>query len=90
LLVTHNTKGEIEGVKYERLSVLLINAVKEQEAQIAQQVNFLQQQRDELRRERTVLQQATDRLRADEAELQSLKKLVCLGRPRAKICKARR
>lgn len=29
-----NCKGEVEGVKYERLNLLLINAVKEQQAQI--------------------------------------------------------
>jgi len=34
LLVTHNDKGEIEGVKYDRLGVVLINAIKEQQAQI--------------------------------------------------------
>ena len=34
LLSTYNNKGEIDGVKYERLNVLLINAVKEQQAQI--------------------------------------------------------
>ena len=37
LLVTHNDKGEIEGVKYDRVAVVLINAVKEQQAQIEQQ-----------------------------------------------------
>jgi|CXWL01.1.fsa_nt_gi hypothetical protein len=34
LLVTHNNKGEIEGVKYDRIGVVLINAVKEQQEQI--------------------------------------------------------
>ena len=34
LLVTHNDKGEIQGVKYEQLNVVLINAVKQQQAQI--------------------------------------------------------
>jgi hypothetical protein len=35
LLVTHNQTGVIEGVKYDQLAVVLINAVKEQQAQIA-------------------------------------------------------
>ena len=35
LLVSHNDKGKIEGVKYDRVGVLLINAVKEQQTQIA-------------------------------------------------------
>ena len=37
LLVTHNDKGEIEGVKYDRLNVVLINAVKEQQQRIERQ-----------------------------------------------------
>ena len=34
LLVTHNDKGQIEGVKYDRISAVLVNAVKEQQNQI--------------------------------------------------------
>jgi endosialidase-like protein len=34
LLITHNDQGEIEGVKYDRLSIVFINAIKEQQAQI--------------------------------------------------------
>ena len=37
LLVTRNARGEIEGVKYDRLSAVFINAFKEQQAQIEQQ-----------------------------------------------------
>ena len=37
LLVTHNDKGEVEGVKYDRLSVAFVNAFKEQQAQIEAQ-----------------------------------------------------
>jgi len=34
LLVTHNDKGEIQGVKYDQLNVVLINAIKQQQDQI--------------------------------------------------------
>jgi hypothetical protein len=34
LLVTYNSKGEVEGVKYDRVAVVLINAVKEQQKEI--------------------------------------------------------
>ena len=34
LLVTKNDKGEIEGVKYDRLTAVLINAIKEQQKEI--------------------------------------------------------
>src|SRR5205085_2053092 len=36
LLTFRNEKGEIEGVKYPQISVVLVNAVKEQQAQIEQ------------------------------------------------------
>jgi hypothetical protein len=34
LLVVHNDKGEVEGVKYDRLSAVFINAFKEQQTEI--------------------------------------------------------
>ncbi|MFZ1701705.1 MAG: tail fiber domain-containing protein [Pyrinomonadaceae bacterium] len=45
LLVTYNDKGEVEGVKYDRIGIVLVNAVKEQQAQIKEQ----QKQIEELR-----------------------------------------
>lgn len=36
LFVNYNDKGEVEGVKYDRLSVVFVNAFKEQQAQIEQ------------------------------------------------------
>lgn len=53
LFVTYNTKGEVEGVKYDRLSTVLVNAIKEQQTQIetqAAQIEQQQQQIEELRR----------------------------------------
>ncbi|HEX8737597.1 MAG TPA: tail fiber domain-containing protein, partial [Pyrinomonadaceae bacterium] len=37
LLVTYNEKGEVEGVKYDRVSMVLLNAVKQQQTQIEKQ-----------------------------------------------------
>ena len=34
LFVTYNAKGDVEGVKYDRIGVVLVNAVKEQQAEI--------------------------------------------------------
>jgi len=46
LLVTHNQQGEIQGVKYDRITAVLVNAVKEQQKQIEQQqVEIREQQR---------------------------------------------
>jgi hypothetical protein len=39
LLVTHNANGQVEGVKYDRLSAVFINAFKEQQNQLEQQQN---------------------------------------------------
>ena len=44
LLITHNDKGEVEGVKYDRLSVVFVNAIKEQQAQIERLEQQLKQQ----------------------------------------------
>jgi len=37
LRVTRNAEGQVEGVKYDRLSVAFVNAFKEQQARIAAQ-----------------------------------------------------
>ncbi len=44
LLVTYNKDGQVEGVKYDRLGVVLLNAVKEQQTQIEQQQQQIKQQ----------------------------------------------
>jgi hypothetical protein len=52
LLVTYDSKGRVEGVKYDRVGVLLVNAVQEQQAQIAQQqhtIETLQQQNAQMK-----------------------------------------
>ena len=46
LFTFHNNIGEVEGVRYERLSVVFVNAFKEQQAQIERQ----QKQIDELKK----------------------------------------
>ena len=46
LLVTYNGEGQVQGVKYERIAVVLLNAVKEQQSLISRQ----QQERDALRK----------------------------------------
>ena len=48
LLITHNDKGEVEGVKYDHLNVVLINAIKQQQAQIEQQQTQIKQQQQQI------------------------------------------
>ncbi|MDM7920930.1 MAG: tail fiber domain-containing protein [Pyrinomonadaceae bacterium] len=42
LLVTYNKDGQVEGVKYDRIGVVLINAIKEQQRQIDAQRDEIQ------------------------------------------------
>jgi hypothetical protein len=59
LLVTYNEKGEVEGVKYDRVAVVLLNAVKEQQAQIEKQQtanNILKAQIEAQKRQLSTLQ----------------------------------
>ena len=37
LLATYDDKGQVEGVKYDRITAVLVNALKEQQEQIKQQ-----------------------------------------------------
>jgi hypothetical protein len=73
LLTFRNDKGEIEGVKYNQLSAVFINAFKEEQAQIEAQRLTIEQQQAEL------IQQ--------ERQLKVLKSLVCRSHRRATVCK---
>lgn len=46
--VTYNSAGEVEGVKYDRLSVAFVNAFKEQQEQIESQQKKIDRQQDEI------------------------------------------
>jgi hypothetical protein len=72
LLVTSNERGGIEGVKYDRIGVVLLNAVKEQQGQIEKQNSQLEEQRKQL-----MQQQET---------INGLKKIICTQNPTAEVC----
>ncbi len=48
LLTTTNDKGEVEGVKYDRVGVVLVNAVKEQQTQIDEQAELIKRQQRQI------------------------------------------
>jgi hypothetical protein len=76
MLVTHNKKGEIEGVKYDRLSAVFINAFKEQQTQIKQQQDQIDRQQSEATKQQeqiSSLRRANDEL---NARLQSIEKIL--------------
>jgi hypothetical protein len=75
LLTFRNEKGEIEGVRYNQLSAVFINAFKDQQAQIEQQRVLNEQQQEELR-----VQQRENR--ELKVRLEALERLVNERAPR--------
>jgi hypothetical protein len=69
LLVTHNAKGEVEGVKYDRLSAVFINAFKEQQAQIERQQAEAERQQNQIALLRTANAGLNARLQTIEKAL---------------------
>jgi hypothetical protein len=69
LLVTRNDKGEVEGVKYDRITAVLVNAVKEQQQQIQIQAQELKDQQQQFLRQQSQLSQ-------QQREIEGLKRLL--------------
>ena len=80
LLVTHNNKGEVEGVKYDRVGVVLVNAVNEQQSEIESLRTTVDTQKE-------ALKQQQEKLDKQQAEIAGLKKLVCARRSSAAVCR---
>ena len=68
-----NDKGQIEGVRYDRLGVVFVNAFKEQQQQIETQREQIKEQQSQIRQQ--------------QQELDALKKLVCRSHQRSRVCK---
>lgn len=73
LLVSYNANGEVEGVKYDRVAVVAVNAIKEQQSQIDALTKRVNEQKEENRRL--------------QAQIDQLKRLFCRAEPDAEICK---
>jgi hypothetical protein len=71
LLVTYNEKGQVEGVKYDRISAALVNAVNEQQTQITQQQQQISQQQQQIIQQAALLQHQQHQLAALQNFLQS-------------------
>ena len=76
LLVTRNAAGEVEGVKYDRVGAVLVNAVKEQQGQIERQHQTIA----ELERQNALLRaqgsEQSARLDAQEVRLRALEEAL--------------
>jgi Chaperone of endosialidase len=79
LLVTYNASGTLEGVKYDRLAVLLINAVRDQQEQIGRQQEQLKRQQKEIKQQQALVA-------GQRQALGALKRLVCRSGRRARAC----
>ena len=73
MLTYSNKKGEVEGVRYNQLSAVFINAFKEQQTQIAAQQEQLKREEAEIKNQ--------------QQQLNALKALVCRSHRRASVCK---
>lgn len=79
LLVTYNDKGEVEGVKYDRIGVVLINAVREQQEQIEEQRRVI----DGLTRS---AKEHAALINAQKAQLDALTEYLCRNDKPLPIC----
>lgn len=69
LLVTYNKQGQVEGVKYDRINVVLVNAIREQQDQIERQQAEVTQQQNQIEALRTANVALNARLRDVEKVL---------------------
>lgn len=83
LLTTLNADGRSEGVKYDRLGVVLVNAVKEQQQLIESKQIEIDQQNDLIRRQQAEIDLLQVRQTAFEAEIRAL---VCSQSEHAGVC----
>ncbi len=90
----NNERGQIEGVRYDRISVVLVNAIKEQQTQIEQQQEQIKsqeasigRQRSTIKTQQTLVQPLREQLNQQQTQIDSLKKVVCLDHPSANLCR---
>lgn len=93
LLATYNDKGEVQGVKYDRVGVVLVNAVNEQQTQIEAQQKQLDEQKSqiEVQQRQTdsqaeIIKRQQEKLDKQQSEIEALKAVVCAANKGAQIC----
>ncbi len=101
LLVNYNENGEVEGVKYDRVGVVLLNAVKEQQIQIEsqakqndeqaqiinRQTEQLNEQQIKFKKQQAQTEAQAKQLQQQQIEIDALRKLVCQTNAQAAVCK---
>ena len=76
LMTTYNEKGEVEGVKYDRISAALVNAVNEQQTEITLQKETIERQ--------------TEQLQNQQRQIDALKQIVCAANPNTAVCRSKK
>jgi Chaperone of endosialidase len=90
LLTYYNANGEVEGVKYDRIGVIAVNAIKEQQTQIEGQKKQLAEQDNLIKQQTEKLERQQSEIERQKTELEALKKLVCSTSPTAEICQPKK
>ncbi len=80
LLATYEENGRVQGVKYDRVGVVLVNAVNEQQTQIEAQQKQIDGQAELIK-----TQQET--LARQQSDIAALKAIVCSSNQSAEICR---
>jgi hypothetical protein len=80
MLTYPNEKGEVDGVRYNQLAPIFINAIKEQQVQLKKQEEQIREQEVRLRQQQKLVSR-------QQKEFEALRKLVCLNAPAAAPCK---
>ncbi|HXF42584.1 MAG TPA: tail fiber domain-containing protein, partial [Pyrinomonadaceae bacterium] len=76
LFVTYNSKGEVEGVKYDRLTTVLVNAVNEQQTQIEDQNKLINQQQQQIEEQRKQSVEQNQQIQSLIKENQSMREEI--------------
>ena len=87
LMTTYNDKGEVEGVKYDRISTALVNAVNEQQTEIESQQTEIRAQKKQINDQQTLIQNQQRQLNVQQKQIDALMKLVCPQNAAAEVCR---
>jgi hypothetical protein len=87
LFTFNNDDGQVEGIRYELLSVAVINALKEQQTTIEDQRERLQRQEERIERQERELDEQRASAASQQQEVAALRTLVCQSHRRAPACR---
>ena len=79
-LTFRNAKGEVDGVKYNQLSAVFINAFKEQQEQLNRQQGKAASLEQQVSQQQEVIKQ-------QQIQIDALKRVVCKANPDEAMCK---